>query len=472
MKEKLFVLFFLYGLCLTGYSQFEKNYYPIEDDRTFPEEFTTDYVRQMQVAIANEKELTNEAAIALYSNVYATKKSFLTDGRLYYDDVLTGYVRKVSDEILKNSPELQAQIKVYVVRNSSSNAIAMPDGTVLINVGLLARLENEAQLAFILGHEIAHFEKRHTVKDILKINAVETQEKKTSYEVTNFRKLRYSRDAEFEADARGVQFVTASGYDASESIKALKIIDDTLYKYPTLIDYLISTLSSENIKIDSTFFRKGTNEKDGSSKSNIVFGSSSEDLYTTHPDIYKRYTALEEVLKLIEYSNEDKHNNLFLTEQQLSEIQQKSFFEMIENLYRQTDYNVSLYLGLGIQPVYPENVYLKKMIVKNLYWLSYYKEMNNVSKTINNHVIQKTPSFTSLNIFLLNVSHNDLKKINFEYAKKQLELLKHDDEFFLYYAMISELYLGKESAALLYQQHNIKFPDSKYYLYANRKTLK
>jgi hypothetical protein len=50
--------------------------------------------------------------------------------------------------------------------------------------------------------------------------------------------------------------------------------------------------------------------------------------------------------------------------------------------------------------------------------------------------------------------------------------LKHDDEFFLYYAMISELYLGKESAALLYQQHNIKFPDSKYYLYANRKTLK
>jgi len=78
----------------------------------------------------------------------------LLSGDKLFNDPLTIYVNKVADELLKNEPELRKKIKIYVTKSSDVNAHAFDKGFIFINVGLLAQLENEAQLAFILSHEI------------------------------------------------------------------------------------------------------------------------------------------------------------------------------------------------------------------------------------------------------------------------------------------------------------------------------
>jgi predicted Zn-dependent protease len=61
-----------------------------------------------------------------------------------------------------NTPEF----RFYVIESADLNAAALPDGTVLVNTGLLAALENEAQLAFVLGHEIAHVTQAHSWRQV------------------------------------------------------------------------------------------------------------------------------------------------------------------------------------------------------------------------------------------------------------------------------------------------------------------
>ncbi len=56
--------------------------------------------------------------------------------------------------------------KVKVVKDPFLNAFALPDGSIYFHTGLLARMENEAQLATVLGHEIAHFINRDSARQL------------------------------------------------------------------------------------------------------------------------------------------------------------------------------------------------------------------------------------------------------------------------------------------------------------------
>jgi predicted Zn-dependent protease len=77
------------------------------------------------------------------------------------DEALTGYIgsvlcRTVGDDRCQN-------VRVYVVRAPTFNASMAANGYMLVNTGLLLRLRNEAELAAVLGHEFAHFERRHSL---------------------------------------------------------------------------------------------------------------------------------------------------------------------------------------------------------------------------------------------------------------------------------------------------------------------
>jgi len=86
--------------------------------------------------------------------------------KLYDDPLLEEYLAKVADRLI--SDEVKAAggpgFRFAVFKDPSLNAFAMPNGRVYIHTGLLARLENEAQLATILAHELTHVTHRHSLK--------------------------------------------------------------------------------------------------------------------------------------------------------------------------------------------------------------------------------------------------------------------------------------------------------------------
>jgi len=86
-------------------------------------------------------------------------------GRLYQDPLLEEYINEIARRI--SPPELEEQgvpIRVRILQDPSLNAFAYPNGALYIHTGLLARVENEAQLATVLGHEMTHVVNRDAVR--------------------------------------------------------------------------------------------------------------------------------------------------------------------------------------------------------------------------------------------------------------------------------------------------------------------
>lgn len=81
----------------------------------------------------------------------------LMSGVVLFNDSLSAYVTKVATIILKDDTATLNKLHFYAYKSTDQNAFTSATGNILITVGLIAQLENEAQLAYILAHEITHF---------------------------------------------------------------------------------------------------------------------------------------------------------------------------------------------------------------------------------------------------------------------------------------------------------------------------
>lgn len=84
--------------------------------------------------------------------------AFAKGGQLLGDPEVDAYLQALSNRLF---PDLGRAIRVRAIRDPEMNAFCMPNGSVYMNVGMLARVRNESQLATILAHEGAHFTHRH-----------------------------------------------------------------------------------------------------------------------------------------------------------------------------------------------------------------------------------------------------------------------------------------------------------------------
>jgi len=145
---------------------------------------------------------------------------------LVYDDAeLTTYVQMILDQLY---PELVGTLHVELFNSPHLNAICLPNGHIYINIGLLARLDNEAQLATILAHEAAHFIRQHSAQQ--RNSADSAVLVGTSVEILTGIPFSgtllagsvmssYSQAHENEADTDGFARLVRAGYDPREAPK-------------------------------------------------------------------------------------------------------------------------------------------------------------------------------------------------------------------------------------------------------------
>jgi predicted Zn-dependent protease len=163
---------------------------------------------------------------------------------LYDDPQVQAYVQRVAEGVLQTSdlrdadtPEMYRTPMTFRVLDSPIvNAFALPGGYVYVTRGLLSHVNNEAQLAVVLGHETGHVAARHAAQQALKAQVgqlglmagaivgsqvfknPETAGQLLSLTGQAFQllMLKYSRDDERQADDLGVRYAAQRGYDASE----------------------------------------------------------------------------------------------------------------------------------------------------------------------------------------------------------------------------------------------------------------
>jgi hypothetical protein len=165
------------------------------------------------------------------------------------------YVRSVGQSLI---PAYQRDLPVtdprhiafqwYVVRNKEANAFALANGTVVVFSGLLDTLENEAQLAAVVGHEMAHATQQHTWRELQfhkteRIGLQLAAAVASAYGKYNLRDVfaltegairnGYSRNLENQADRVGLEYMIAAGYDLREAPRVWKQMAKRYGSQPT-----------------------------------------------------------------------------------------------------------------------------------------------------------------------------------------------------------------------------------------------
>jgi len=154
------------------------------------------------------------------------------------DEVLAAYLDGVTARVYAHlDPPRGITPRVVVVRQPLINASATPNGVVLLHTGILARIGNEAELATLLGHELAHFVRRHSIRERQARRATEQSarlknalslgllESPAGLEDEIARQVSgYSQQLELEADRLGFEAMAAAGYDERASVRLFEVV--------------------------------------------------------------------------------------------------------------------------------------------------------------------------------------------------------------------------------------------------------
>ncbi len=450
-------------LAIEARGQYEVDYSPIPYARSFPAVFSENYEDKIKQAVLSQNSISKSQAKAFYEEVYYTKSKLISSGQIYFNNQLQEYVQSVAKNLLQNNQKLLSGVNVQVSRSTNANAFAMADGTIIINLGLLARLSSEAELAAIIAHEIAHVDLKHSLKAISKMENIRSQEENyENREGDLYRRLRFSREDESEADSRAIQIMMNSPYDPAALLNALGVLaNHNYFKIDSLENAVRTNLLYDFVQADSSWFSSADLDvEDEKEKGDVVFSGNNEDRFSTHPNMDKRISATAEILKLVEYDSSQRKRNIM--GDRSGTVQSIAIFECIENMLNESEYSTALYLALYFQKKYPKNLYIKTAIIRSLYWLSYYKEIDCLNKILENAPIVAKDNYRLFNHFLEEIPHNSLKKVMFSYAKQFLEDAKSKDEYFYYYGLASEMYLGRDPGKLIFNQYLLKFPNGKY----------
>jgi predicted Zn-dependent protease len=144
-------------------------------------------------------------------------------------------VNQVADELLNDKKQLRDELQFFVMKSHVPNAYTTHNGIVVVTIGLLARLENESQLAVILAHEIQHFVLKHSLQQYkeVKQTIADSRSRRGNSDLESKIKhlYRFSKDQELEADKMGYELIKNSKYDLSEGIYVFEMLKYSDYPF-------------------------------------------------------------------------------------------------------------------------------------------------------------------------------------------------------------------------------------------------
>ncbi|MEX2666271.1 M48 family metalloprotease [Candidatus Uabimicrobium amorphum] len=158
------------------------------------------------------------------------------------------YMNTLVNVLAQNSSRPDIPYYVAVIDTDRKNAYAVPGGFIFITSGLILTLQNEAQLAVVLGHEIAHIAKRHTLNEMknsktlgglveagggaLKASSFGSPSQFASFSgfikdlSNNIFTHSLPKETELEADAEGIRYAYDTGYDPKAMLGVFDIISE------------------------------------------------------------------------------------------------------------------------------------------------------------------------------------------------------------------------------------------------------
>jgi hypothetical protein len=377
MKTRiLFLTFISLGCSVLLMNAQNYQYEPLKASGDIPDDFTQSYFEKVEYQQKkidknlNRKERKKQISFHEYNEFVLDM--LLTSGKVMYGDEATNYLEEVLDKVLENDMDLRDELRIYAVRSADFNAFTTNNGIILVNLGLLAELETEAQLAFVLCHEIVHYTEEHVRKGFDYRNEL-ARNNRFNYNADKLAKkyYDYSKDQELEADEMGYRdFYKKTGYNKQAPYELLDIM---LYSYLPFdeIPFDVDFLSTENYGILKDNLRD-YEAKEISAREDV------SDSLSTHPNIEARREAMEEFAEL-----KNEGNNYLVSEERFKTLRKQARYESLEQYIQTARYDRAIYQGFLLQKENPNDAFIKRAVAYAVYASSVYKNYYRLPGEVN-----------------------------------------------------------------------------------------
>jgi predicted Zn-dependent protease len=383
--------------------------------------------------ISNLQSAQKKIVVDAYEARKEFLKEMLVDGEFIFKGEIFEKVQSVFEKIKKENSQITDDVIVLLSRATQVNAFNTGDGFVVVNMGLLSRLQNEDQLAYVLCHELSHQIAQHGNKRINKhaeyasdkkamaanqkeIKKILESEYKVKTQLDNLimpglmNKMRHSRLVEFEADSMGLQMFKASGYEGINALTMLAILDasdEDFYmqsaKLPELLNFNTYAFNAEWIA-----------EEEASSLGAFEWKYEPlQDSLKTHPDCSARIAKLKYLETTL--ANTD---SVGVGEPSASymPIQKQASFELIESYIYMGNLGRAFYQCVHLLNLYPNDNYLNATMSRVLAQIAWLKKERKMGVHVSSTGNENTSSYNEVLRCLWNMSSKDCIALSEQFA--------------------------------------------------------
>lgn len=403
--------------------------------------FRDDSLRRIEMATQSQekKDVLIKNATGPYAREYKKiyEDQFAEIGKLWSGTrAITApqvqqYLQQLVNKITAVNPDLvNSDARVIFTRDWWPNAYSMGDGSIAVNAGLLIHLNNEAELIFILCHELAHYKLDHTGKSIRKyvetINSDTYQSElkrlsKETYRVNQqLEKLssgfllssrRHSRDNEAEADRQALMWMRRTGYDCNGIRSCLQLLSeiDQAESFPSPV--LNQVFNFPDYPFKTRWIQK---ESAIFSQLETADGAGEKDSLRTHPDCEKRIALLTDSLAACE-----GRGQLFQAEENMFvRLKKELFFEIAAQCYRENQLSRHLYYSLQLLQADSAYVPLAAWSVARCLNTLYEKtKEHQIGSSVDKEGEEWSAGYNQLLRMLNRVRLEELAQLNFQFCR-------------------------------------------------------
>lgn len=336
------------GLLAQGKTDFN-HYKTLASTGSIPEDFSlSTYEKVDRDMKIDRPELAVPLRRKFYTGIHSAIDEILHSEVCVFGDPLSIYVKDIAKNLLKDDRETYKELRFYTLKSNETNAFSTDQGIIFVTTGLISQVSSEAQLAYVLAHEIAHYKRKHVL---------ERFKQKTVLKNANYYELStYSKERELEADSDAIELYKKAGYDEA-------LIE------PTFDVLMYSYLPFDEVRVPENFFNSKAFYVPAFKFPKETFAITAEENYndskSSHPNISKRK---KQVLEVLEKGTGWTGSPNILGADRFNEIRTIARFESVRNSILALDLTNALYSIFVLEREFPNSHYLASMKAKT--WLA------------------------------------------------------------------------------------------------------
>ncbi len=383
LKSFLFPYLLIFSIgchCLSAQNQIvNADFSGVKSQGEIPDDFITSWAEKYSQTLKEEIENGNSGRDLnrldeFWLSQHHAIDELLNSGKLSFGDPVSKYLNEIVDIILADDPELRDQIRIYYYHSPGVNAFTVADGIIAVYTGLLAHVKSEAELAFVLAHEIAHYQKEHMFASYEE--ALENQSSgwftSSLNPMARFEKFVDRRkEQEEEADLVGLELFLKTKYSITAVDTVLTTLHQSYIPYGRrVVQGNPLAISAPAFNIPAVYFREEIDS--------IARDEDYQDDAQTHPNIGSRRRNLEAQFVQRNIGDEPRQDYL-ISEERFHELQELARFEQIRERLLLGDFTTALYDIYVLEKKYPQNDFLAISKIKALFGLASFKAIDEIS---------------------------------------------------------------------------------------------